>query len=174
MKMNKKAVSPVIAVMLLVAVAVAAVGAYFIWYKSFQAGSQKNVEEQTGTIGSKLRITNITNDNVTFYITIKNATGSDLIDGDSSPSDNQSNVAVVVKDSNGNTVINVAKVDVNTPPTTDTGSANFTTLVGTVGIANDEEGQIEAGGTSDIVAGETYTIIITAAGVTTTEKYTAI
>ena len=172
MKMNKKAVSPVIAVMLLVAVAVAAVGAYFIWYKSFQAGSQKNVEEQTGTIGSKLRITNITNDNVTFYITIKNATGSDLIDGATAPGDNQSNVAVVVKDSNGNTVINVAKVD--DVGASDTGSANFTTLVGTVGIANDEEGQIEAGGTSDIVAGETYTIIITAAGVTTTEKYTAI
>lgn len=172
MKMNKKAVSPVIAVMLLVAVAVAAVGAYFIWYKSFQASSQKNVEEQTGTIGSKLRITNITNDNKTFYITVKNATGSDLIDGGTSPGDNQSNVAVVVKDSNGNTVINVAKVDTTTAG--DTGSANFTTLVGTVGIANDEEGQIEAGGTSDIVAGETYTIIITAAGVTTTEKYTAI
>lgn len=32
---HKKAVSPVIAVMLLVAVAVAAVGAYFIWFRSF-------------------------------------------------------------------------------------------------------------------------------------------
>ena len=37
---HKKAVSPVIAVMLLVAVAVAAVGAYFIWFRSFQAQTQ--------------------------------------------------------------------------------------------------------------------------------------
>ena len=44
---------------------------------------------------------------------------------------------------------------------------------------DDEEGQIEATVASDynegkIKPGETYTIIITAAGVTTTEKYTAI
>jgi len=42
--MNKKAVSPVIAVMLLFAVAVTAVGAHYIWFKAFQAGSQKEID----------------------------------------------------------------------------------------------------------------------------------
>lgn len=39
-KRNKKIVSPVIATFLLVAIAVAAVGAYFIWFRSFQYESQ--------------------------------------------------------------------------------------------------------------------------------------
>lgn len=47
---NKKAVSPAIAVMLLVAVAVAATGAYFIWYKSFEQPTQKQVEIETSTL----------------------------------------------------------------------------------------------------------------------------
>jgi len=169
MKMNKKAVSPVIAVMLLVAVAVAAVGAYFIWYKSFQAGSQKNVEEQTGTIGSKLRVTNITNDNVTFYVTVKNATGWNLVAtiGDI---DEDAQVSIKIKDSNGDdhmedSVTGAVGGD-------ELGSANFTSSPAEIPI--DEEGQFEAAGTADIRPGETYTIIITAAGVTTTEKYTAI
>jgi|GEM_PF-625168 len=177
MRMNKKAVSPVIAVMLLVAVAVAAVGAYFIWYKSFQAGSQKNVEEQTGTIGSKLRVTNITNDNQTFYITIKNATGYALVtdigdDGSLNVNDtnHQADVQVTIKDPNGVTIstgmVNEAATGVNW---------TFTTLSGTVGIATDDEGQIEVTVSSDDMSpGATYTIIITAAGTTSTEKYTAI
>jgi len=178
MKMNKKAVSPVIAVMLLVAVAVAAVGAYFIWYKSFQAGSQKNVEEQTGTIGSKLRVTNITNDNVTFYITIKNATGYGLEtdfttthpsapDGDLDVDDgnHKADVSVTIKDSSGSPVASNAMVG-------GTGSnASFTTGA----IANDDEGQIEViVAAANMNPGETYTLIITAAGTTSTEKYTAI
>ena len=175
MKMNKKAVSPVIAVMLLVAVAVAAVGAYFIWYKSFQASSQKNVEEQTGTIGSKLRITNITNDNKTFYITVKNATGKDLGYWSSPDDQTQTNVSITIKDSQGN--------EVGTHTTyvgQGTASGNYASFTGVtmnqegVAIESDSEGQIELHLTEDVQPGETYTIIITAAGVTTTEKYTAI
>ncbi|RLF95450.1 hypothetical protein DRN50_03735, partial [Thermococci archaeon] len=144
MKMNKKAVSPVIAVMLLVAVAVAAVGAYFIWYKSFQAGSQKNVEEQTGTIGSKLRVTNITNDNVTFYITIKNATGYDLIpDADSNydvdESAHTSEVQVTIKNSTGTSVTGASPILVGTTTAADN-TAKFTSASG---VDNDDEGQIE-------------------------------
>lgn len=69
---HRKAVSPVIAVMLLVAVAVAAVGAYFIWFRSFQAGQQEAVREATGdVIGPQLSVS-ATNDATFFYITIKN------------------------------------------------------------------------------------------------------
>ena len=170
MKMNKKAVSPVIAVMLLVAVAVAAVGAYFIWYKSFQASSQKNVEEQTGTIGSKLRITNITNDNKTFYITVKNATGKDLVPTVSDPQ-TESNVTITIKDSQGNAVGDGNE----TVGTTNSGGTSYAIFTsGATGIESDSEGQVEFHTTNDVQPGETYTIIITAAGVTTTEKYTAI
>ena len=42
--MNKKAVSPIITVMLIFAVVVATVGAYFMWYRPFQAGSQKEID----------------------------------------------------------------------------------------------------------------------------------
>ncbi|RLF98161.1 hypothetical protein DRN58_07470, partial [Thermococci archaeon] len=49
-------------------------------------------------------------------------------------------------------------------------TAKFT---GEKGILNQEEGQIEVT-TSNINPGTTYTIIVTAAGVSTTEKYTAI
>jgi flagellin-like protein len=169
MKMNKKAVSPVIAVMLLVAVAVAAVGAYFIWYKSFQAGSQKNVEEQTGTIGSKLRVTNITNDNVTFYITIKNATGKALVilGGVTDPL-TQSEVQITIKDAQGNPLGGgTLTVDV-------AATGNYASFTTAAGVPNDEEGQIEFHIDTDIQPGQTYTIIITAAGTTSTEKYTAI
>jgi len=177
MKMNKKAVSPVIAVMLLVAVAVAAVGAYFIWYKSFQAGSQKNVEEQTGTIGSKLRVTNITNDNVTYYITIKNATGYGLVNDlttspfasdtlDIDDATHTADVMVTIKNSSGVAVASNLMVG-----STTSNAASFTTT----SIPNDEEGQIEIiVASDDLNPGETYTIIITAAGTTSTEKYTAI
>jgi len=69
---HKKAVSPVIAVMLLVAVAVAAVGAYFIWFRSFQAGQQEAVREATGdVIGPQVSVS-ATNDANSFYITVKN------------------------------------------------------------------------------------------------------
>lgn len=42
---HRKAVTPVIAVMMLVAVAVAAVGAYVIWFRSFQIQTQKNIQD---------------------------------------------------------------------------------------------------------------------------------
>ena len=153
MRMNKKAVSPVIAVMLLVAVAVAAVGAYFIWYKSFQQSSQSDVEEKTGTIGSKLSITNVTNDNANFYVTVKNATGEDLT---------AAMFSVSVKDEDG---VTVGALDGVNPNITG-GGAN---------IPDGDEGQIEmTAGTGNITAGETYTIIVTASGTTSTQKYTAI
>jgi len=147
--MNKKAVSPVIAVMLLIAVAVAAVGAYFIWYQSFKAGSQRDVEDTVGLIGSKLRITNIVNDNDTFYVTLKNSTGEDL---------NSTNVTIEIKDSKG--IFQEIR----------------SVLVSGKGlwISDDDEGQFEVELYEKTIPGETYTIVFTAVGVTTVEKYTAI
>ena len=74
---HKKAVSPVIAVMLLVAVAVAAVGAYFIWFRSFQTQTQKSVQEtSSGALGGGLQIISMTDDGKNYYIVLKNTTGS--------------------------------------------------------------------------------------------------
>lgn len=65
---HKKAVSPVIAVMLLVAVAVAAVGAYFIWFRFFQTQTQKSVQEQSsGALGGGLQILSITDDGSQYF-----------------------------------------------------------------------------------------------------------
>ncbi|HQK63270.1 MAG: hypothetical protein KA027_01380 [Candidatus Methanofastidiosum sp.] len=47
--------------MLLVAVAVAAVGAYFIWFRSFQTQTQKSVQEQSsGSLGGGLQMISMT------------------------------------------------------------------------------------------------------------------
>lgn len=74
---HKKAVSPVIAVMLLVAVAVAAVGAYFIWFRSFQTQTQKSVQEQSsGALGGGLQIVSMTDDGSKYFVVIKNTLGS--------------------------------------------------------------------------------------------------
>ena len=74
---HRKAVSPVIAVMLLVAVAVAAVGAYFIWFRSFQTQTQKSVQEQSsGALGGGLQVVSMTDDGSSYYVVIKNTLGS--------------------------------------------------------------------------------------------------
>lgn len=71
---HRKAVSPVIATMLLVAVAVAAVGAYFIWFRSFQTQSQGSVQEAaSGALGSEVQVANIANDENFYYISLRNA-----------------------------------------------------------------------------------------------------
>jgi len=71
---HKKAVSPVIAVMLLVAVAVAAVGAYFIWFRSFQAQTQGAVQDEaSGALGTQMQVISMTNDTTQYYIVIRNA-----------------------------------------------------------------------------------------------------
>jgi len=71
---HRKAVSPVIATMLLVAVAVAAVGAYFIWFRSFQTQSQGSVQEAaSGALGSEVQVANIANDDTRYYISLRNA-----------------------------------------------------------------------------------------------------
>lgn len=78
---HKKAVSPVIAVMLLVAVAVAAVGAYFIWFRSFQTQTQRSVQEQSsGALGGGLQILSITDDGSQYFLVIKNTLGSGNIE----------------------------------------------------------------------------------------------
>jgi len=65
---HKKAVSPVIAVMLLVAVAVAAVGAYFIWFRSFQTQTQKSVQEQSsGSLGGGLQMISMTDNSANYF-----------------------------------------------------------------------------------------------------------
>jgi len=73
---HKKAVSPVIAVMLLVAVAV---GAYFIWFRSFQTQTQKSVQEQSsGALGGGLQMVSMTDDGTNYYIVLKNTTGTNI------------------------------------------------------------------------------------------------
>ena len=134
----------------------------------------KYVEEQTGTIGSKLRVTNITNNDTTFYITMKNATGYDLVTDinnngvlDIDKDNHQADIMITIKNSTG-TVINIGD------------SSQLVDIIGNVvftsnSIDNGEEGQIKVTiNESDINPGETYTIIIKAVDVTSTEKYTAI
>ncbi|KYC46737.1 MAG: hypothetical protein APG12_01335 [Candidatus Methanofastidiosum methylothiophilum] len=76
---HRKAVSPVIAVMLLVAVAVAAVGAYFIWFRSFQTQTQKSVQESSsGALGGSLQMVSMTDDGRAYYVVIKNTSGSTI------------------------------------------------------------------------------------------------
>lgn len=78
---HKKAVSPVIAVMLLVAVAVAAVGAYFIWFRSFQAQTQGAVQDEaSGALGTTVQVISIANDTTSYYITLKNASRDTVSD----------------------------------------------------------------------------------------------
>lgn len=77
---HKKAVSPVIAVMLLVAVAVAAVGAYFIWFRSFQTQTQKSVQETSeGALGGGIQVISIADDGNYYYVNIKNTLSSGTI-----------------------------------------------------------------------------------------------
>lgn len=76
---HRKAVSPVIATMLLVAVAVAAVGAYFIWFRSFQTQSQGSVQEAaSGALGAEVQVANIANDENFYYISLRNASTKDV------------------------------------------------------------------------------------------------
>ena len=77
---HRKAVSPVIAVMLLVAVAVAAVGAYFIWFRSFQTQTQKSVQETSeGALGGGLQVISMTDDGNSYYFVVKNTQNSGAI-----------------------------------------------------------------------------------------------
>jgi flagellin-like protein len=77
---HRKAVSPVIAVMLLVAVAVAAVGAYFIWFRSFQTQTQKSVQETSeGALGGQMKVVSITDDGLIYYVTIKNTKSAGVL-----------------------------------------------------------------------------------------------
>ncbi len=77
---HKKAVSPVIAVMLLVAVAVAAVGAYFIWFRSFQTQTQKGVQEaSSGALGTGLQVVSFTDDGKVYYVVLKNTLSSGVL-----------------------------------------------------------------------------------------------
>ena len=74
---HKKAVSPVIAVMLLVAVAVAA---YFIWFRSFQTQTQKGVQEaSSGALGTGLQVVSFTDDGKVYYVVLKNTLSSGVL-----------------------------------------------------------------------------------------------
>jgi len=78
---NKKAVSPVVATMLLVAVAVASVSSYWVWLRSFQTQVQKEVEQQSGvTTSLKLNVISITADGTSYYVTLKNASSSGALE----------------------------------------------------------------------------------------------
>ena len=78
--MNRKAVSPVVATMLLVAVAVASVSSYWVWLRSFQTQVQKEVEQQAGvTTSLRLNVVSINDDGNKYYVTLKNASSSGSI-----------------------------------------------------------------------------------------------
>ena len=93
---HRKAVSPVIAVMLLVAVAVAAVGAYFIWFRSFQTQTQKSVQETSeGALGGGLQVVSMSDDGQYYYINLKNTLSSGaLVVGASAPVNPGGTVAI--------------------------------------------------------------------------------
>jgi len=78
--MNRKAVSPVVATMLLVAVAVSSVSAYWVWVRSFQTQIQEEVEQRAGVSSSlKLEVLSINDDGNKYYVTLKNASSSGSI-----------------------------------------------------------------------------------------------
>jgi len=148
------------------------------WDKSPFASSQKEreemekeikrIEEEIGSIGGKLRILNITNDNDTFYIMIKNATEYMLVNDDGNEEldmDSNSKVSelqVIIKDNSGNIIVDYIIG----------GNGEF--AIFTDGpVASNEEDQIEIT-VSEIDPGITYSINIKAADEETTEKYTAI
>jgi len=148
------------------------------WDKSPFASSQKEreemekeikrIEEEIGSIGGKLRIVNITNDNDTFYIMIKNATEYILVNDDGNEEldmDSNSKVSelqVIIKDNSGNIIVDYIIG----------GNGEF--AIFTDGpVASNEEDQIEIT-VSEIDPGITYSINIKAADEETTEKYTAI
>ncbi len=66
--------------MLLVAVAVAAVGAYFIWFRSFQTQTQKGVQEaSSGALGTGLQVVSFTDDGKVYYVVLKNTLSSGVL-----------------------------------------------------------------------------------------------
>jgi len=78
--MNRKAVSPVVATILLVAVAVASVSSYWVWFRSFQTQIQEEVEQQSVISPSiKLEVLSINDDGNKYYVTLKNASSSGKI-----------------------------------------------------------------------------------------------
>lgn len=78
--MNRKAVSPVVATMLLVAVAVSSVSAYWVWVRSFQTQIQKEVEQEAGvSTNLRLEVLSINDDGNKYYVTLKNASSSGTI-----------------------------------------------------------------------------------------------
>ena len=79
--MNRKAVSPVVATMLLVAVAVSSVSAYWVWVRSFQTQIQEEVEQRAGVSSSlRLNVVSITDDGTYYYVTLKNASSSETLE----------------------------------------------------------------------------------------------
>ena len=75
--MNRKAVSPVVATMLLIAVAVASVSSYYVWVRSFQTQIQKEVEQKAGASSmTKMEVVSINHDGTNYYVTLKNLSSS--------------------------------------------------------------------------------------------------
>ncbi|NPV50211.1 MAG: hypothetical protein HPY60_03320 [Candidatus Methanofastidiosum sp.] len=131
---HRKAVSPVIAVMLLVAVAVAAVGAYFIWFRSFQTQTQKSVQETSeGALGGGLQVINITDDGSKFYVVLKNTLSSGTITLDDTVNINPGNAST--KDPGTATISPVGPISAGSTITTTivpfSVDGNFTLLTGT-------------------------------------------
>lgn len=143
---HRKAVSPVIAVMLLVAVAVAAVGAYFIWFRSFQTQTQKSVQQQSqGSLGGQLQALSATNDQDYYYLVIRNTT----------------NEAMTLPDT--------ATVQINgESPQSVAGPTGVTEIPAGSSVTLTIR---EVNGSSQIISGTSRTIVISTVGITSAQQY---
>ncbi len=79
--MNRKGVSPVVATILLVAIAVASVSSYWVWFRSFQSQIQEEVEQQSDISASlRLNILDINDDGTKYYVTLQNASSREALE----------------------------------------------------------------------------------------------
>lgn len=143
-----------------------------IKYNSTDEGIKKleNKLEKFLSFLDKLRITNITNKNDAFYITVRNSTEYHLVNDDGNNrfdilhDSKQSEVQTIIKDNLGNLIADYIVNDYNNE------TAKFTNGKG---ISRGKEGEIEIS-VPKINPGITYTIILIAGITATTEKYTAL
>jgi flagellin-like protein len=151
---HRKAVSPVIAVMLLVAVAVAAVGAYFIWFRSFQTQTQKSVQQQSqGSLGGQLQALSATNDKDNYYLVIRNTTNEGMV------------------------IATTSNVQINGLPVSrltagSTTSTNVSPVAITISSGSSLTLQVQELGTpNDIITGTSRTLVITTEGNVSHQQY---
>ncbi|MEA1994230.1 MAG: DUF6612 family protein [Euryarchaeota archaeon] len=125
---------------------------------------KKSIEKEIGSLGSKLRIINLANDDKKFYMTVKNETEYKLVPDDGNgkldKSDKESEMQVIIKNESKDVIVDC--------------------IIGEKGtafsqgpISSDAEGQIEVT-VQDIELGGTYIILLKAGEEEKTQRYTAI